>query len=100
MSVQDLPGWPERRFSSLPVTLVAVGAAAAALQGGFSAVRALWALVGLVALHVAVNAFNEASDFRSRHRLRDASARRSAAAAARCPRGGWATGRRWAWHRW
>lgn len=66
MSVQAVAGVARAPFLALPVTLIAVGAAVAALQGGFSAVRALWALVGLVALHVAVNAFNEASDFRSR----------------------------------
>jgi 1,4-dihydroxy-2-naphthoate octaprenyltransferase len=52
-------------FLLLPVTLVAVGAAAAARDGYFSWPRTAVALVGLVGLHVAVNAFNEASDFRS-----------------------------------
>jgi 1,4-dihydroxy-2-naphthoate octaprenyltransferase len=49
-------------FLALPATLVAVGAAAAAWEGAFSVVSSLLALVGLVALHVAVNALNEASD--------------------------------------
>jgi 1,4-dihydroxy-2-naphthoate octaprenyltransferase len=49
-------------FLVLPVTLVAVGAAAAAWDGAFSAGPTLLALVGLVALHAGVNALNEASD--------------------------------------
>jgi 1,4-dihydroxy-2-naphthoate octaprenyltransferase len=52
-------------FLLLPVTLVALGAAAGASDGAFDITRTLLALVGLVALHVAVNAFNEVSDFRS-----------------------------------
>lgn len=51
-------------FLLLPVTLVGVGAAAAAYEGAFSLIRSLAALVGLVALHAAVNALNEYSDFR------------------------------------
>lgn len=49
-------------FLVLPVTLVAAGAAAAAYDGSVSLLASLLALVGLVALHAAVNAFNEASD--------------------------------------
>jgi 1,4-dihydroxy-2-naphthoate octaprenyltransferase len=49
-------------FLFLPVTLVAAGAAAAAYEGAFSWGRTLLALVGLLLLHAAVNAFNEASD--------------------------------------
>jgi 1,4-dihydroxy-2-naphthoate octaprenyltransferase len=49
----------------LPVTLVAAGAAAAAVDGAFDAGRTAIALIGLVGLHVAVNAFNEVSDYRS-----------------------------------
>ena len=49
-------------FLLLPVTLVAAGAAAAAYEGAFSWGRTALALVGLVLLHAAVNAFNEASD--------------------------------------
>jgi 1,4-dihydroxy-2-naphthoate polyprenyltransferase len=49
-------------FLFLPVTLVAAGAAAAAYGGAFSWGRTLLALVGLLLLHAAVNAFNEASD--------------------------------------
>jgi 1,4-dihydroxy-2-naphthoate octaprenyltransferase len=49
-------------FLLLPVTLVAAGSAAAAYSGDFGGRPTLLALVGLVLLHVAVNALNEASD--------------------------------------
>jgi 1,4-dihydroxy-2-naphthoate octaprenyltransferase len=49
-------------FLVLSVTLVAAGAAAAGYDGAFGWVPTLLALVGLVALHIAVNALNEASD--------------------------------------
>jgi 1,4-dihydroxy-2-naphthoate octaprenyltransferase len=49
-------------FLFLPVTLVAAGAAAAAYEGAFAWTPTLLALVGLVLLHAAVNALNEASD--------------------------------------
>lgn len=52
-------------FLILPLTLVASGAAAAAYDGGASWTASILAAVGLVALHAAVNAFNEASDFRT-----------------------------------
>ena len=52
-------------FLALPVTLVACGAGAAAMEGGFSWNRTFLALVGLVALHMAVNIFNEVSDYRT-----------------------------------
>jgi len=52
-------------FLLLPVTLVAAGTAAAAYEGPFDLLRAVLALVGLLALHVAVNAFNEVSDMRT-----------------------------------
>ena len=52
-------------FLLLPVTLVAAGAAAAAYDDRASVTASALALVGLVALHAAVNAFNEASDMRS-----------------------------------
>jgi 1,4-dihydroxy-2-naphthoate polyprenyltransferase len=52
-------------FLLLPVTLVAAGAAAAAHDGAFGWVPTLLALVGLVLLHAAVNALNEASDMAS-----------------------------------
>ena len=49
-------------FLLLPVTLVAAGAAAAAYAGAFAWGPTILALVGLVLLHAAVNALNEASD--------------------------------------
>ena len=52
-------------FLLLPPTLVAAGAAAAAWDGAFSWPRTLLALVGLVALHMAVNILNEWSDMRT-----------------------------------
>jgi len=52
-------------FLLLPVTLVASGAAAAAWAGAFSRLHSIVALVGLVALHAAVNSLNEASDMRT-----------------------------------
>jgi len=52
-------------FLLLPPTLVAAGAAAAAWEGNFSWVRTLLAVIGLVALHMAVNILNEWSDMRT-----------------------------------
>jgi 1,4-dihydroxy-2-naphthoate octaprenyltransferase len=52
-------------FLLLPPTLVAAGAAASAWDGAFSWSRTLLALVGLVALHMAVNTLNEWSDMRT-----------------------------------
>jgi 1,4-dihydroxy-2-naphthoate octaprenyltransferase len=49
-------------FLLLPVTLVAAGSAAAAYEGAFGWVPTVLALVGLLLLHAAVNALNEASD--------------------------------------
>jgi 1,4-dihydroxy-2-naphthoate octaprenyltransferase len=49
----------------LPPTLVAAGAAASAWDGAFSWLRTGVALVGLVALHMAVNILNEWSDMRT-----------------------------------
>jgi 1,4-dihydroxy-2-naphthoate octaprenyltransferase len=51
-------------FLLLPFTLAAAGAAAAAYDGDFNLLHTLLALVGLVGLHVTVNALNEVSDFR------------------------------------
>ena len=51
-------------FLLLSITLVAAGAGAAAYEDGFSWSRTLLALVGLVALHAAVNTLNEVSDMR------------------------------------
>jgi 1,4-dihydroxy-2-naphthoate octaprenyltransferase len=52
-------------FLLLPVTLVASGAAAAAYDDRAAVLASLLALIGLVALHAAVNAFNEASDMKT-----------------------------------
>lgn len=52
-------------FLLLPAALVAAGAAASAIDGGFSWTRTAVAFVGLLALHAAVNIFNEVSDFRT-----------------------------------
>lgn len=49
-------------FLVLPFTLVAAGAAAAAYEGVFGPGPTLLALIGLLLLHAAVNALNEASD--------------------------------------
>jgi 1,4-dihydroxy-2-naphthoate octaprenyltransferase len=57
-------GVARAKFLLLPVTLVAVGAAAAACDGAFDPIATVAALLALVALHAAVNAFNEYSDFR------------------------------------
>jgi len=53
-------------FLVLPLTLVASGAAASAYDGYASWTASILAAIGLVALHAAVNALNEASDFRTR----------------------------------
>ncbi len=52
-------------FLILPFTLVASGSMAAFYSGDFSLPRTLLALLGLVALHASVNAFNEVSDMKS-----------------------------------
>ena len=52
-------------FLTLPVTLVAAGAAAAAYDGAFSWLRTVVAFVGLLSLHIAANVFNEVSDMRT-----------------------------------
>jgi 1,4-dihydroxy-2-naphthoate octaprenyltransferase len=52
-------------FLTLPPTLIASGAAAAAYDGSFSWSRSLLALAGLVLLHMAVNILNEWSDMRT-----------------------------------
>jgi len=52
-------------FLLLPVTLVAVGGGVALLEGSLSWTRTVLALIGLVALHMAVNIFNEWSDMRT-----------------------------------
>jgi 1,4-dihydroxy-2-naphthoate octaprenyltransferase len=52
-------------FLLLPPTLIASGAAAAAWDGAFSWTHTVLALIGLVALHMAVNILNEWSDLRT-----------------------------------
>jgi 1,4-dihydroxy-2-naphthoate octaprenyltransferase len=52
-------------FLLLPVTLVAAGAGAAAHESAVHLWPTVGALVGLLSLHIAVNAFNESSDFRT-----------------------------------
>lgn len=57
-------GIARAKFLLLPVTLVAVGAAAGAYDGAFDLVNTILALIGLTAMHVSVNSLNEYSDFR------------------------------------
>ncbi|MCD4750604.1 MAG: prenyltransferase [Thermoanaerobaculales bacterium] len=52
-------------FLILPITLVICGAGASSYDGSFSWLRTVVALIGLVALHMAVNIFNEVSDLRT-----------------------------------
>jgi 1,4-dihydroxy-2-naphthoate polyprenyltransferase len=52
-------------FLLLPITLVASGAMAAYYAGKFSWLNTILALIGLIALHACVNAFNEVSDMKS-----------------------------------
>ncbi|MCG6964715.1 MAG: prenyltransferase [Acidobacteria bacterium] len=52
-------------FLALPVALVICGGGAAAFAGVFSWDATILALLGLVALHAAVNTFNEVSDYRT-----------------------------------
>jgi 1,4-dihydroxy-2-naphthoate octaprenyltransferase len=62
---KDFAGVARAPFLLLPPTLVASGAAAAAWDGSFSWLNTMMALVGLVALHMAVNILNEWSDMRT-----------------------------------
>jgi 1,4-dihydroxy-2-naphthoate octaprenyltransferase len=64
-TIKPFAGVSRAPFLLLSVAVVANGAAAAAFAGTFDPVRTLLALVGLMALHVAVNALNEASDYES-----------------------------------
>lgn len=52
-------------FLALPVTLVVLGSAAAVVSGGFDTFAAFLAFVGLVSLHISVNARNEYRDYHS-----------------------------------
>jgi 1,4-dihydroxy-2-naphthoate octaprenyltransferase len=63
--LQPYAGVARAKFLALPVTLVAVGAAASAYDGAFDGLRSALALMGLVAAHVAVNVLNELSDHRT-----------------------------------
>lgn len=64
-TIKPFAGVSRAPFLLLSVAVVANGAAAAAFGGTFDPMRTLLALVGLMALHVAVNALNEASDYES-----------------------------------
>lgn len=64
-NVKAFAGVARVPFLLLPVTLIASGAAAGAWDGHFSVQRTVAALVGLVALHMAVNILNEWSDMRT-----------------------------------
>jgi len=64
-TIKSYLGIARAPFLTLSVTLVASGAAAGAYDGAFSWSRTLVALLGLVALHMSVNALNEASDMRT-----------------------------------
>jgi 1,4-dihydroxy-2-naphthoate octaprenyltransferase len=66
-SLSAIAGVARAPFLLLPVTLVAAGAGAgaAAYDGRVSLVASVLAVVGLIALHAAVNAFNEASDMKT-----------------------------------
>ncbi|MFO7768747.1 MAG: prenyltransferase [bacterium] len=60
--IRPYAGIARAPFLLLPVALVAAGAGAARYGGSFDILRTLIALVGLLSLHIAVNALNEASD--------------------------------------
>ena len=64
-ALQHFLGVTRAPFLALPITLVGSGAAASAYDGAFRWSATAVALVGLVALHIAVNALNEASDMRT-----------------------------------
>ena len=63
--LKSIAGISRAPFLLLPGVLVAAGAAAAAYDGSFSWVHTLFALLGLVAAHAAVNSLNEASDMQT-----------------------------------
>jgi len=65
LSIAGVAGVARAPFLLLPFTLVAVGTAAAARAATVDWPAAALALLGLVAAHVAVNALNEASDYRT-----------------------------------
>jgi 1,4-dihydroxy-2-naphthoate octaprenyltransferase len=65
VSAKVLLGVSRAPFLLLPVTLVAVGAAASAFEGGFDGLSTVLALIGMIGAHVGVNALNEASDMQT-----------------------------------
>jgi 1,4-dihydroxy-2-naphthoate octaprenyltransferase len=62
---KGLLGVARANFLVLPLTLAAVAGAAAAYNGRLDPAAVLLAAIGLVAVHAAVNAFNEVSDIRT-----------------------------------
>ena len=64
-SLKPYAGVARAPFLLLPFTLIAAGAAASAYANGFDWRRTAVALLGLIALHMAVNALNEWSDLRT-----------------------------------
>jgi 1,4-dihydroxy-2-naphthoate octaprenyltransferase len=64
-TIEAVLGVARAPFLLLPVTLVAAGAAAGVYDGGFSWLNTVLALVGLIALHAAVNTLNEVGDMRT-----------------------------------
>lgn len=64
-TAKALVGVARGPFLALPVALVICGGGAAAYEGTFLWGATLLALVGLVALHAAVNIFNEVNDYRT-----------------------------------
>ncbi len=65
MSLSAYAGVARAPFLMLPVTLVIAGTGAAVHLGLANWFRAGLALVGMLAVHIAVNALNEASDYRT-----------------------------------
>ena len=65
MSLSAYAGVARAPFLLLPVTLVVAGTGAAAYLGQADWFRATLALVGMLGMHTAVNALNEASDYRT-----------------------------------
>lgn len=65
MNLAAYAGVARAPFLLLPITLVAVGTGAAGYLGMHDWARAGLALLGLLGAHVAVNALNEAGDYRS-----------------------------------
>ncbi len=65
MGVAPYAGVARAPFLLLPITLVAAGTGAATYLGLHDWARAGLALFGLLGLHIAVNALNEASDYKS-----------------------------------